>query len=282
MRINSKKFQNIIIIWLFSWLLLFVFLPNLIIIITSFLTHDDKNLIKIIFTLNNYKRLFNSLYANVILNSINIAIITTLFCLIISYPLALLLTQISIKLQSLMLFLLILPFCTNSLIRIYGLRIFLSARGFLNNFLLYIKLIDKPIQILYTQKAVIIGLVYILLPFMVIPIYSSIQKLDKYYFEAAKDLGANKFQIFLRITVPLTKQGVIAGCILVSISAMGLFYIADLMGGAKNLLIGNIIKNQFLYLRDWPFGSAISITLTILISGIAFLLSYYQLDDYKA
>ncbi|WMY95717.1 MAG: spermidine/putrescine ABC transporter permease PotB [Arsenophonus sp.] len=267
-------FQNIIIIGVVSWLFLFSFLPNVMIIITSFLTRDDKNFINIIFTFNNYMQLFDSLYAKLMLHSIKMAIIATLFCLAIGYPFAFILTKLSQKIQSLMLFLLILPFWTNSLIRIYGLKIFLSPRGYLNDFLLWVGLIDTPIRIMYTEKAVIIGLIYILLPFMIMPLYSSIEKLDKSCLEAARDLGANKYQTFLRIIIPLTMPGIIVGSLLVLLPAMGLFYVADLMGGAKNLLIGNVIKSQILNLRDWPFGAAISIVLTILMGLLLYI--YYR------
>ncbi|WMY95124.1 MAG: spermidine/putrescine ABC transporter permease PotB [Arsenophonus sp.] len=274
MKNKHKIFQNIIVIGVFSWILLFSFLPNVMIIITSFLTRDDINLVNIIFTLNNYIKLFDSLYAKLMLHSVNMAIIATIFCLAIGYPFAFILTQLPKKIQSLMLFLLILPFWTNSLIRIYGLKFFLSPRGYLNNFLLWIGVIDTPIRIMYTEKAVIIGLIYILLPFMIMPLYSSIEKLDKSCLEAARDLGANKYQIFLRIIIPLTMPGIIVGSLLVLLPAMGLFYVADLMGGAKNLLIGNVIKSQILNLRDWPFGAAISIVLTILMGLLLYI--YYR------
>lgn len=173
--------------------------------------------------------------------------------------------------RPLLLFLLIVPFWTNSLIRIYGLKIFLSTKGYLNEFLLWLGVIDTPIRIMFTPSAVIIGLVYILLPFMVMPLYSSIEKLDRPLLEAAKDLGASKLQTFIRIIIPLTMPGIIAGCLLVMLPAMGLFYVSDLMGGAKNLLIGNVIKSQFLNIRDWPFGAATSITLT-LVMGLMLLI----------
>ncbi len=173
-----------------------------------------------------------------------------------------------------MLFLLIVPFWTNSLIRIYGLKIFLSTRGHLNEFLLWTGLIDTPLRIMYTSEAVILGLIYILLPFMVLPLYSSIEKLDKSYLEAARDLGANKWQTFIRVVIPLTMPGIIAGCLLVLLPAMGLFFVADLMGGAKNLLIGNVIKSQFLNIRDWPFGAATSICLTLVMGVLLFI--YYR------
>lgn len=274
MKKTRKLFQNIVITGIVSWLMLFVFLPNLMIIGTSFLTRDDASLVQMIFSLDNYSRLFDPLYAEVLLHSLNMAIIATLCCLVIGYPFAFFLARMPKKLRSLMLFLLIVPFWTNSLIRIYGLKMFLSTRGYLNDFLMWVGIIDKPFRIMYTPEAVVLGLVYILLPFMVMPLYSSIEKLDKSCLEAARDLGAGKLQTFIRIIVPLTMPGIIAGCLLVLLPAMGLFYVADLMGGAKNLLIGNVIKSQFLNIRDWPFGAATSICLT-LVMGLM-LLVYYR------
>ncbi|MBC8949330.1 MULTISPECIES: spermidine/putrescine ABC transporter permease PotB [Xenorhabdus] len=274
MKKTRKLFQNIVITGIVSWLMLFVFLPNLMIIGTSFLTRDDANLVQMVFSLDNYSRLFDPLYAEVLLHSLNMAIIATLCCLVIGYPFAFFLARMPEKLRPLMLFLLIVPFWTNSLIRIYGLKMFLSTRGYLNDFLMWMGLIDKPFRIMYTPEAVVLGLVYILLPFMVMPLYSSIEKLDKSCLEAARDLGAGKLQTFIRIIVPLTMPGIIAGCLLVLLPAMGLFYVADLMGGAKNLLIGNVIKSQFLNIRDWPFGAATSICLT-LVMGLM-LLVYYR------
>ncbi|MDE9447151.1 spermidine/putrescine ABC transporter permease PotB [Xenorhabdus bovienii] len=274
MKKTRKLFQNIVITGMVSWLMLFVFMPNLMIIGTSFLTRDDANLVQMVFSLDNYTRLFDPLYAEVLLHSLNMAIVATLFCLVIGYPFAFFLARMPEKLRPLMLFLLIVPFWTNSLIRIYGLKMFFSTRGYLNDFLLWLGIVDKSLRIMYTSEAVVLGLVYILLPFMVMPLYSSIEKLDKPCLEAARDLGAGKLQTFIRIIIPLTMPGIIAGCLLVLLPAMGLFYVADLMGGAKNLLIGNVIKSQFLNIRDWPFGAATSICLT-LVMGLM-LLVYYR------
>ena len=262
---NTSKFQSVVIVTIVGWLVLFVFLPNLMIIGTSFLTRDDANFVKMVFTLENYTRLLDPLYFEVLVHSLNMALIATLACLVLGYPFAWFLVKLPEKVRPLLLFLLIVPFWTNSLIRIYGLKIFLSTKGYLNEFLLWLGVIETPIRIMFTPAAVIIGLVYILLPFMVMPLYSSIEKLDKPLLEAAKDLGANKFQTFIRIIIPLTMPGIIAGCLLVMLPAMGLFYVSDLMGGAKNLLIGNVIKSQFLNIRDWPFGAATSITLTVVM-----------------
>lgn len=274
MKKTRKLFQNIVITGVVGWLMVFVFLPNIMIIATSFLTRDDANLVEMVFTLDNYNRLFDPMYAEVLLHSINMAVVATLACLLLGYPFAYFLTKMPKKIQPLMLFLLIVPFWTNSLIRIYGLKIFLSTKGYFNEFLLWIGLIDKPLRIIYTPEAVVLGLVYILLPFMVLPLYSSIEKLDKPCLEAARDLGANKFQTFIRIIIPLTMPGIIAGCLLVMLPAMGLFFVADLMGGAKNLLIGNVIKSQFLNIRDWPFGAATSICLTLVMGLMLFV--YYR------
>lgn len=271
---RSRKFQNIVIATIVGWLLIFVFLPNLMIIGASFLTRDDDHFVRAVFTLDNYTRLTDALYLDVLLHSLNMAVIATLACLALGWPFAWFLAKLPLKVRPLLLFLLIVPFWTNSLIRIYGLKIFLSTRGWLNTFLLDLGVIDTPLRIMYTPLAVIIGLVYILLPFMVMPLYASMEKLDKSLLEAARDLGAGKFQTFIRIIIPMTMPGIIAGCLLVLLPAMGLFYVSDLMGGAKNLLIGNVIKSQFLTIRDWPFGAATSITLT-LVMGLL-LLVYWR------
>lgn len=268
---STSKFQNVVITTIIAWLLLFVFLPNLMIIGASFLTRDDASLVKMVFTLDNYSRLLDPLYFSALLHSLNMAFIATFACLALGYPFAWFLAKLPRKVRPLLLFLLIVPFWTNSLIRIYGLKIFLSTKGYLNEFLLWLGVIDTPLRIMFTANAVIIGLVYILLPFMVMPLYSSIEKLDKPLLEAAKDLGAGKLQTFIRIIIPLTMPGIIAGCLLVMLPAMGLFYVSDLLGGARNLLIGNVIKSQFLNIRDWPFGAATSITQTV-VMGLMLLI----------
>lgn len=165
-------------------------------------------------------------------------------------------------------------FWTNSLIRTYGLKIVLGTQGILNKILISIGIIDTPLRIMYSETAVMIGLVYILLPFMILPLYSAIEKLDGTYIEAARDLGANKIQTMTKVILPLTMPGIIGGCLLVLLPALGMFYISDLLGGAKNPLIGNVIKSQVLNARDWPFGAATSIALTIVMAVM--LYAYYR------
>ncbi|AWX13900.1 spermidine/putrescine ABC transporter permease PotB [Mergibacter septicus] len=274
MKMTTRKFQNFTVAVIFAWLIFFILIPNLLVLGTSFLTRDSSNLIEFTFSLESYKRLIEPLYAQVFWNSLYMAGLATLFCLLIGYPFAFMIAKMKAKYRPIMLFLVILPFWTNSLIRIYGLKIFLGVRGILNSSLLWLGVIDKPIRILNTEVAVIIGLVYILLPFMILPLYSAIEKLDYRLLEAAKDLGANALQRFIKIIIPLTMPGIIAGCLLVLLPAMGMFYVADLLGGAKVLLVGNVIKSEFLISRNWPFGSSISVTLTILMALLIFV--YYR------
>ncbi len=271
---TMNKFQKVTIAVIFAWLVFFVFVPNLLVFVTSIMTKDSSNLVEFTFSLDSYKRLIDPLYSKVLWNSLYMSGIATIFCLLIGYPFAFFIAKTPKKYQPFLLFLVILPFWTNSLIRIYGMKIFLSVKGVLNTTLLSIGLIDSPIRILNTEIAVIIGLVYILLPFMILPLYSSIEKLDNSLLEAAKDLGANGFQRFLRIILPLTTPGIVAGCLLVLLPAMGMFYVADLLGGAKALLVGNVIKSEFLVTRNWPFGSAISVALTILMAVMIYV--YYR------
>lgn len=272
----SKKLnlQNAIITLIVGWLVLFVLIPNVMIIGTSFLTRDEANLIEMTFTLDNYTRLLDPLYAKVLMHSFYMAIVATLLCLVIGYPFAYIVAKMPQKWRPIMLFLVIVPFWTNSLIRTYGLKIVLGTQGVLNQALMALDIIDKPLRIMYTETAVMIGLVYILLPFMILPLYSAIEKLDDTYIEAARDLGANKLQTLLKVVLPLTMPGIIGGCLLVLLPALGMFYIADLLGGAKNLLIGNVIKSQVLNARDWPFGAATSIALTLAMAVM--LYAYYR------
>lgn len=263
-------FRNGAIALILGWLTLFVFLPNLMILGVSFLTRDESELIAPLFTLSNYDRLLDPLYFVVLLHSLWLALLATAICLLVGYPFAWLLAHLPARIRPLLLFLVVVPFWTNSLIRTYALKVLLGTRGLINGWLLDLGLIERPLQMMYTEVAVIIGLVYVLLPFMVLPLYSSIEKLDSRLLEAARDLGANGWQRLVRIILPLTLPGIIAGCLLVFLPAMGMFYVSDLLGGAKHLLIGNLIKTQFLNSRDWPFGASISVMLTVLMALLVY------------
>ncbi|TLU75197.1 spermidine/putrescine ABC transporter permease PotB [Mannheimia varigena] len=272
----NNKFQNGAVATIFGWLLLFVLVPNVLVLIISFLTENRQSqyFVDFAFSLDAYRSLFNDTYAKVLWNSLYMAGIATFFCLIIGYPFAFIIAKMPAKVRPFLLFLVVLPFWTNSLIRIYGIKIFLGVKGFLNESLMALGIISEPMRLLNSEIAIVIGLVYILLPFMILPLYSSIEKIDNRLLEAAKDLGANAFQRFVKVTIPLTMPGIVAGCLLVLLPAMGMFYVADLLGGGKTPLVGNIIKSLFLNTNQFALGSAVSIALTILMALMLYV--YYR------
>ncbi|MDD3225518.1 MAG: ABC transporter permease [Clostridium sp.] len=248
------------------WMLFFVAIPLVYVIFISFMQRGSDGGIVYSPTISNYTKMINPLYIKVFFDSIIIASITTVFTLLVGYPFAYFAARIK-KFKIIILVLIVLPFWTNSLIRTYGWIILLNSQGLINHVLLLTNIIREPIKMLYTYGAVIIGMIYTMFPFMVLPLYNSIEKMDRSYLEASKDLGASRWTAFKTVTVPLTMPGIVAGCILVFVPSVGLFFIPDLMGGGNILLIGNLIKNQFLESRNWPFGAALSIVM-ILVSTI--------------
>jgi spermidine/putrescine transport system permease protein len=261
------------------WLLLFTLVPLLMVLAVSLLTRDETGFIKPEFTLENYRRLFDPVYLKVFTDSMAMAGLATLLCLGLAYPFAYLLSRVGLAWRGVLLTLVIVPFWTNSLIRIYAIRSLLAAKGAMNSLLLALGLIDEPVRLLYTGWAVGLGLVYVLLPFMILPLYSSFEKLDRRLIEAAADLYAGRWAIFRHVIVPLTAPGIAAGCLLVFLPALGLFYVTDVLGGSRNLMIGALLKDQFLEARDWPFGSAASL---IVIVGLFLLMGVYRWAQRRA
>jgi len=257
-RINILK--GLTIVPISFWISFFVAIPLFYIVFISFMQRGDDGSIVYIPTISNYTRMLNPLYVKVFWDSIIVAFITTLFTLVFGYPFAYFATRIK-KYKIIIMMLIMAPFLTNSLIRTYGWIVILSTEGILNHIFLRIGIVKEPLKMLYSYGSVMIGMIYTMFPFMVLPLYNSIDKLDKGYIEAAKDLGASKWTTFRTVTIPLTMPGIVAGCILVFIPSVGLFFIPDLMGGSNVMLIGNLIKNQFLEANDWPFGAALSIVM---------------------
>ncbi|MBU3143659.1 ABC transporter permease [Clostridium sp. CF012] len=253
------------------WMVGFFIIPLLFIVVVSFSTRGEVGNIVYKFTLSNYTKLLNPLYLSVFFKSILIAIYTTVLCLLLGYPFAFIIANVNKKLKPLLLLLIILPFWTNSLVRTYAMIILLRTEGLINTVLLHLNIINIPLNLMYNNTSVMIGMLYMMFPFMVLPLYTSIEKLDKRVLDAASDLGAAPLYKFLKITLPLTKGGIVSGSILVFIPTLGLFFVTDLMGGSKVVLMSNLIKNQFLTARDWPFGSAISVVLiTFMLSVIIY------------
>jgi spermidine/putrescine transport system permease protein len=266
---NGFKKISIITIWL--WLGVFALAPLLMMLLTSLLTSDSEKLAKLPVTISNYSHLFNHVYLQIFLQSFSLAVSVTLLCLLLAYPFSYVIARSKSKYKTVLLLLVIIPFWTSSLIRTYAIMAILKAKGILNSLLLALGIIHQPLHILYTSTAVLIGCVYDLLPFMILPLYANMEKLDESLLEAARDLGASKLRTLFKIIVPLTLPGIIAGSILVFLPAMTMFYIPVLLGGARNMLVGNLIENQFLVANNWPTGAAISVFITILMCLMVFV-----------
>lgn len=261
---DNKIFKLVFLTPIIIYSFLLILLPLLYVLYLSFLTSDSYGGIINTFTFKNYLDIFDITYIKMFLKSSLIAIITTFICILISYPFALILRGKSRYVQNLTTKLIMIPFLTNSLIRTYGWIILLRKNGIINTGLLSIGLINKPLSLMYNNFGIVVGMVYTLLPFMLLPVCASVLAIDENIIEAARDLGAKPMQIFKKIILPQTISGVFNGSLMVFIPAIGYFFIADILGGGKTMIIGNLIKNQFLQARNWPFGSAISIFLIII------------------
>ncbi len=253
-----------------AWLLVFLVLPLGLILVISFGLRTPDGSVDYGFSLANYRALLRPDYARIVWSSVLIAALTTLFCLLLGYPAALFLARSRPRRRQLLMFLVLIPFWTNFLIRIYAWRVILQAEGVLAALLPWLGPARPLGQAVFellrlnTPGAVLLGMVYEFLPFMVLPIFSSLEKQAADLLEAAQDLGAGPWQAFWRVTWPLSQPGVMAGCILTFVPAMGMFVVADLLGGARSELIGNLIRNQFLSDLNWPLGSAAALVLMVL------------------
>ncbi len=247
------------------WMLAFFIVPMILVVIMSLSKRSDVGAIDYSFTLSNFAKFFDPRYLKILWDSLVISLTTTILCLLLGYPFAYFVARSNKKYRALLLMLIILPFWTNSLIRTYAWIILLRTEGIINTYLMNLHIIQQPLKLLYNEGAVLLGMVYTMFPFMVLPLYSTIEKLDFSLLEAASDLGAKPREAFLKVTLPLTKSGILSGCLLVFVPTLGLFFIPDLMGGSKITLVSNLIKNQFLASRNWPFGSAISIMIMVIM-----------------
>jgi putrescine transport system permease protein len=281
----------------YLWLLLFFLVPFLIVIKISFSevqiamppyapmldwVADTRKLI-LTFNLNNYLFLLtDDLYASTFLYSIKVAAISTLLCLLIGYPMAYAIARSSPSIRNVWLMLVILPFWTSFLLRVYAWVGLLKNDGVINNVLLAIGVIDEPLSLLYTDFAVYVGIVYSYLPFMILPLYSNLEKHDLTLLEAAADLGASSMRAFLSVTLPLSMPGIIAGSLLVFIPAVGEFVIPSLLGRSDQLMIGRVLSDEFFANRDWPVASAVAIVILLLLVIPIVLFQRYQNRELEA
>lgn len=249
---------------LYIWTVLMVLFPMGYVLAMSFMTRGETYGVVAEFTWENYKRLASPTYRDIFFSSLRIGISTTALTLLMGYPFAYAMAGKKPQTRAILMLLVIIPFWTSALMRTYGWMILLRNRGVINNFLRWLGVIQKPIKMLNTQGAVLLGMTYSLLPFMILPIYSSLEKLDASLKEASRDLGAGPVKCFLTVTLPMTLPGVLSGCVLVLVPSVGMFFLSDLLGGGTSMLLGNLIHNQLTVARDWPFGAALSMIMVVL------------------
>lgn len=257
---------------LIAWTMLFVGVTIGYIIVLSFLKRSPDGFgVLPEFTLENYGKLLNENYARVFWNTLKLGMETTLLCVLIGYPFGYAMGKASRKWRTILMLLVIVPFWTNALIRIYGWRILLAGNGPVNALLVSLGIVDKPLKLLNTHGAVVLGMVYALLPFMILPVYTSVEKMDWSLVDAGHDLGANAMTVFRTVTLPITASGLLTGSVLVFVPSLALFFMSDLMGGPSDILIGNLVNDQLLKSRDWPFAAALSVVLLVLTGLIMFV-----------
>lgn len=258
---------------LLVWLGAFVVVPAAILVAYSFSTRDELGRVVFEFTLENYQRVFDPVYLGVFARSVGYAALTTAVCVVLAYPVSWHIARAPEPWRQRLLLLVMIPFWTSFLIRTYAWITILKAEGLLNGALQYAGVIAAPLELLYTPGAVVLGLVYTYLPFMILPLYGSAEKLEPALIEAAHDLGCGPWRTFAEIVLPLTRPGLAAGVMMVFVPAIGMFAISDLMGGARVPMIGNVMQDQFVgQARDKPFGAALGVVFMLL-----FMISYLVL-----
>jgi spermidine/putrescine transport system permease protein len=259
---------------LLVWAAAFVIAPAVIMLVYSFAHRGTLGGVVLGFTLENYAGVFDPVYLRIVIRSILYAALTTALCLAAGYPVAYLIGRSEERRRNLLLMAVMVPFWTSFLIRTYAWVTILKSQGLLNSLLLQLQMISEPMELLYTPGAVVLGLVYTFLPFMILPIYSNVEKLDGALIEAALDLGASPLRAFSRVIMPLTSPGIAAGILLVFVPALGIYAVNDILGGGRVDMIGNIIENQFKgNARNWPFGAALGTTLLV-----SFAIAYYYVN----
>ena len=288
---SASAWQSIIIAIPYIWLLIFFLIPFFIVLKISLAEYVlasppffsalfevvDDTIVNVRLIFDNFIFLWeDDLYLRTYLNSIKIAAISTILCLLVGYPIAYGIARSAPTAKKLLLLAIILPFWTSFLLRVYSWMGLLADQGTINSFLIWIGIIDQPIKMLYTDFAVYVGIVYTYVPFMILPLYASIEKLDLTLYEAAADLGSRPWNIFRTVTIPLTMPGIIAGSLLVFIPATGEFVIPDLLGGGNVLMIGKVLYSEFNSNQDWPIASAVAIVLLVVLVLPMMLYQKYQ------
>jgi len=292
-RFTNRHWRQGILVLPYLWLLLFFLAPFIIVLKISLAdpivarppftplfnwSAGASHFIQV--TLDNFRFLLSDdLYWFTYLNSVKLAFIATVFCLLIGYPMAYLIARSRPHIRNILLLLVILPFWTSFLLRVYAWMGLLNQNGLINSFLIWLGVIDTPLNMMYTDFAITIGIVYSYLPFMILPLYANLEKLERDLPEAAQDLGARPWQVFRDITLPLSRPGILAGCLLVFIPAIGEFIIPTLLGGPDSLMIGRVLYDEFFFNRDWPIAAAVAIVLLALLVAPMMVFQHYQVRE---
>jgi spermidine/putrescine transport system permease protein len=266
---NRQGGAALIPMYLFT--LAFVLGPLLYMIALSFMRRQGSWGVEAVFGLGNYRRILEPVYLETFKQSIKLALITTFATALTGYPFGYFMAKLKPRWRNRVMILLIIPFWTNALMRLYGWIIVFRANGVLDFILARLHITQEPLRLLYTYPAVVTGMIYSLLPFMIYSVFASAEKLDRGLVEAARILGANRVQAFVTVSLPLTMPGLFSGVILTFIPSMGLYFIADILGGNKVILVGNLIRDQLLNVHDWPFAASLSVVLMILTSLFLYL-----------
>lgn len=271
--------RNIMAVPILVWIGFLVGIPLIFVFVLSFLSRDSLGTIVFQFTLENYQRVLSPIYLRVFLNSLLLAFLTGLVTMIIGYPVAYFTANLEPKKRALSIGLIMLPFWISSLLRTYGWMILLGNSGIINNLLLSVGIIERPLPMMYKFGTTLIGTAYMLIPFMIVAIFNSVDKLDHSLLEASYDLGANRRQTFFNITLPLTIPGVAGGFTLVFIPALGMFYVSDLLGGGNTIFLGNLINTQVTRGRNRPLAAAFSVAMILVVLVVISLYSRVAKDD---
>ncbi len=268
---QKKGWAWLTVLPLYAFTLLFILGPLIYMVVLSFLTREEVWGVRLEFTLDNYAGIFEPVYLRTFGESLKLAFLSTGLVVAIGYPFGYFMAKLTAHWKKRVMLLLMIPFWTSSLLRLYGWIIIFRAGGVFDQLLMALRITSEPLKLLYTYPAVVVGMVYALLPFMILSVYSSAEKLDFSLVEAARDLGASPLKAFLTVSLKLTLPGLLSGLVLTFVPSMGLFFIADILGGNKVVLVGNLIQEQLMKARNWPFAAALSIALLLLTTVFLWL-----------
>lgn len=256
---------------IYAFTFFFIIGPLIYMFVLSFLMREETWGVTNIFTFKNYLDIFEPVYLNTFIESLKLALISTVFVAVLGYTFGYFMAKLSAKWKKRMMMLIMIPFWTSSLIRLYGWIIIFRSNGTLDSILMTLGITSEPLKLLYTYPAVVVGMIYALIPFMILSVYSSVEKMDWSLVEAARDLGASPTRAFLTVTLKLTLPGLLTGVILTFVPSMGLFFIADILGGNKVVLVGNLIQEQLMKVHNWPFAAALSVVLMLIMTLMIWL-----------